>query len=192
VKRRDASRALIADQVGDFARPFCDQDPEDSKLWDNHVRLVRRFALQLADIEGADPLVCEIAAMLHDIGKDRGRKGHHVRSHALARPFVAKLPIAESQKALILQCILKHRSSFSGEDNEIEVRVLQSADALGVFFDENWQAYSREVLQKDDLMDLYDQTFIKINLASARDIAEPQIDRLKSLLQDPAAPGGGT
>jgi HD superfamily phosphodiesterase len=178
-------------QVQDFAKPFCDQDPEDPNLWGNHVRLVREFALQLADIEGADSLVCEIAAILHDIGKDQGRKGHNVRSHELAQSFVAKLPIEDSQKALILKCILKHSSEFSSEDNEIEVKVLQSADALGVFFDKDWQAYSREVLQKDDLLGLYDKTFNKINLESAKTIVRPQIDRLRNLLEGPIAPGGG-
>ena len=73
-----------------------------------------------------------------------------------------------------------------------EKRAEINTSACGVFFDEDWQAYSREVLQKDDLMGLYDRTFSKITLESAKNIARPQIDRLKNLLQDSIAPGGET
>ena len=44
-------------QIEEFAKSCCDQYPGDPGLWRNHVQLVRQFALNLAEIEGANPLV---------------------------------------------------------------------------------------------------------------------------------------
>lgn len=172
----------IIRQVEDFAKPFCDKYTDDPKLWENHVQLVRKFALQLAKIENADTLVVEIAAILHDIGKDQGRPRHEERSCELSRHFLDTLSLDSEKKGLISKCILKHSSKFSKEDNEMEVKIVQSADALGTFFDEDWQDYSRKILQKDELLALYDKTYNKINLESARVIVRPQMERLKNLL----------
>lgn len=165
-----------------FAKRHCKKCKEDSKLWENHVQLVRKFALELAKVEKADEEIVEIAAMLHDVGKDKGRERHNERSYGLSKGFLEKIDIPEKKKHLILKCILKHSSKFSDEDNEIEVKIIQSADGLGILFDEEWQKYSRATIHKEELLNLYEKSLKKINLASARKIAEPQIERLKKLL----------
>ena len=172
----------LVKRVEDFAKPFCEKYTEDPKLWDNHIRLVRIYARKLAEIEKADTLVCEIAAILHDIGKCKGRKGHNELSRELAEPFVRRLAISEKQKELILKCVLKHSNKYFDEDDEIEVKVLQSADALGTFFDEDWQEYSRSIYTKQELLGLYEKTFSKINLDSVKDIGKQRVDRLKKLI----------
>jgi putative nucleotidyltransferase with HDIG domain len=169
-------------KVEEFAKKYCNKDPEDAKLWENHVQLVRKFALKLARVEEANENVVEISALLHDIGKDKGRKGHNERSYELSKKFLEKLNLPEKTKNLILNCILKHSSKFSDEDNEIEVKVIQSADALGTFFDEEWQKLCRGTMLKQELLDLFDKSFKKINLVSARKIVKPQIEKLKKLL----------
>lgn len=170
-------------KIEEFARKHCKKYKDDPKLWENHVQLVRRFALHLAEIEKVDEEVVEIAALLHDIGKDKGRKGHSERSHELSRGFLEKVDLPNEKKDLILKCILKHDSKHSGEDNEIEVKVIQSADALGTFFDEEWQKHSRETMSKEELLEIFEKSFNKINLESARKIVKPQIDKLKHLLK---------
>ncbi len=168
-------------KVEEFAKKYCKKDSEDAKLWENHVQLVRKFALKLAEIEKADKDIVEISALLHDIGKDKGRKGHNERSYELSKKFLEKINLP-GKKKLILKCILKHSGNFSKEDNEIEVKVIQSADALGTFFDNEWQKFSRETMPKQELLDLFDKSFKKINLVSAKKIAKPQIEKLKKLL----------
>ncbi len=172
----------LKSKVEKFARRYCKKDSEDKKLWENHVQLVKKFALKLAKIEKADKDVVEISALLHDIGKDKGREKHNKRSYELSKKFLEKINLPEKKKNLILKCILKHGSKFSKEDNEIEVKIIQSADVLGALFDEEWQDVSRKTLPKKDLIILLNDSFNKINLESARKIAKPQFIKLKKLL----------
>ena len=170
-------------KVEKFAKKYYKQDPEDPKLWENHVQLVRKFALKLAEIEKADKQVVEIAALLHDIGKHKGRENHNVISYELAKEFLKELNLDQNKKNLILKCILKHGSKYSSEDNEIEVKIIQSADALGVLFDEEWQKKCRRYLSREEILKKFDKMLNKkINLDSARKIATLQIKKLKRLL----------
>ena len=172
-------------KIEKFAKAYCKQDPEDPNLWENHVQLVRKFALKLAEIEGADKQVVEIAAMLHDIGKYKGRNDHAIRSYELSKAFLKDFDLPQEKKELILKCILKHRSKFSVENNEIEVKVVQSADALGVLFDKELQeGRTRTPRPKEERLRLLDKMMDKkINLESAREIAKPQVEKLKKLLK---------
>lgn len=165
-------------KVEHFAKPYCEQDREDPGLWKNHVRLVRQFALQLGGMEGVDSQVVEIAALLHDIGKYQGRHDHHVRSHALAKKFLETIDLPEATKELILECVLKHRTRFASQDNRLEIKVIQAADVLGTLFDDEWQEYCRRTMPKELILELYAKALRKIQLESARKIAEPQIARL--------------
>lgn len=166
-----------------FAKKWCDKDPEDPALFKNHVQLVRKYAVMLAGMEGADRTVCEIAALLHDTGKYAGRKGHHIRSKDLAERFLKDIELPREKKELILKCVFKHRSRFSEEENEIEVKVVQSADVLGVLFDDEWQEHSRKKVPPEELKQLLGKTMEKINLGSARKIALPQYERLLKILE---------
>jgi hypothetical protein len=37
-----------------FAKPFYKRYDLDTKIWENHIQLVRKYALRLAELEGAD------------------------------------------------------------------------------------------------------------------------------------------
>lgn len=173
----DSYRDLIT-KIEKFVIPYYKKYKKDPKLWENHIQLTRKYALELAEIEGADKQVLEIAVLFHDAGKYKDKENHNILSYEIAKKFLenADLP----KKDLILKCILKHRSKFSSEDNEIEVKVIQSADALGTLFDEEWQEYCREHKSKEELLKKYDKTFNKICLESARETAKPQVERLKA------------
>jgi len=170
-------------EIEEFAKSLCDLDEEDPYLYSDHVQLTRKYAVELARIENADSEVCEIAALLHDIGKCEGRENHHIVGGDLAEKFLEHVDISEEKKKLILKCILKHRSRFSSEDNEIEVKIVQSADCLGTLFNSRWQEHCRKTYPRKVLLDFYDRKALeKINLDSARKIAEPQIKKLRELL----------
>jgi len=177
-----SDREVVA-QVENYARSRCEQITVTSGLW-THTQLVRKYALILANIEGINPLAIEIAALLHDIGKDdvHDRINHDIRGQQLAKEFLETIDLPQSAKNLILMCILKHRSRFAQENNPIEVKVLQCADALGTLFDDEWQEYSRQTMSRETIIELYNKQLTKINLESARKIAVPQIDKLTKLL----------
>ena len=177
----------IIKKVEQFAKRYCKTEIiksgyEDQKLWENHVQLVRRYALQLAEIEGADKFVVEVAALLHDIGKYQGREGHAERSYELSKDFLKNLKIEDKKIELILECIKFHGSKHSSEEREIEVKIIQCADALGTIFDDEWQEHSRKTMDKETLLGLFDKTYTKINLASAKKIAKPQVEKLRQIV----------
>lgn len=119
--------------------------------------------------------MCEVAALLHDIGKSKGRKDHHSTGRSLAEEFLKSVDLPEEKKALILKCIFYHRSRFS-EDYEVEVKVIQSADCLGALFNDGWQEHCRETIPKDVLRKFYEEGALQeMALESARKIAQPQL-----------------
>ena len=172
--------------IEDFAKPYyttkLPNDSPDKGLWDHHIQLVRKFTVKLAEIEGVDKFIAEASALLHDIGKYKGREGHPQRGYELAKKFLDKQNLEEDKKKIILLCVLKHSRRFSKEGLGLEVKIIQSADALGVLFDEVWQEHSRKTLDKKTLLSLIDKSYDKINLESAKRIAKPQVEKLKSLL----------
>ena len=172
----------VVERVEAFAQPHYTQWDEDAFIWSEHVPLVRHYALRLAQTEGANQRVIELAALLHDVGKDQGRENHHTRGAEICEPLLAELPITEPERQLILRCIRKHRSRFAGEDDKMEVRVLRSADALAVLFDERCQEFSRQTMPREHLLALYEKQLRKIELSSARQIAVPRIEQLKAQL----------
>jgi len=172
----------IIPRVEEFAKKHCDMYKDDPGLYDEHVQLVRKYALILADIEHADKQIVEIAALLHDIGKYLGRDNHAEHSYKLAEEFLKGFPLANEKKKLILKCILKHSGKYSLEDNELEVKIMQCADGLGVIFDEKWQEYTRKTKTSEEILKLFDKFERKINLDSARKIAGPQLAKLKKQL----------
>ena len=175
-------KKLIIEAVA-LAREYCYKDQKDKLLW-THTLQVRTYAMKLARIEAADKLVVELAAFLHDIGKYKGNKTHHETSAEIAKEFLEDKDISEEQKKLVVKCIAKHRTQHAHEDNEIEVKIIQCADALGVLFDDVWQELCRKKLTKEELENRYERKFMKINLESAKAMAKPQIEKLKKELKN--------
>ncbi len=171
---------LLVRKAKEFAEPYYDASPHSEAL-KRHVELVRRFAVELAEKEGADRKVVEIAAVLHDVGLPDGREKHHLRGRELTKEFLKDVEMEEKKKEMVLECVLKHRTRFCGGQDPLEVKVLQSADILGTLFNERWQEKSRKELSRNELMALYDKAERKLVLESAREIAEPRLRELREL-----------
>jgi hypothetical protein len=178
---QDMDAYSILKRVEEFARSNCNDPTDHPSLW-SHLVLARKYAAVLAATERADHLVVEAAAVLHDIGKSQGRHDHHLRSVEICRGFLKDIGLPPGTQAAILECILKHRSRHTKQNNPIEVRVLQSADALAVLFDDPWQEHCRGTMAKGELLRLYKKALNRITLQSARRIAQPQVSTLESLL----------
>ncbi len=172
----------LMEQVEIFAKGYYKQVSARPNIWELHVQLVRKYAIELAEIEKVDSQIVEIAAILHDIGRIETGEEHSVRSHDLSKSFLESLGLSESDRALILECIIKHSTRYVSEDNKIEVRILQCADALANLFDEELQEYSLKTIPKEMINQEFSKLLEKITLGSARAIAESQIIKLKALL----------
>ena len=105
--------------------------------WD-HTQRVRCNALQLARGEGADLLVVEVAALLHDIGRpqelaDQGKTDHAQVGAEMAALLLPQLGVDDDAFiAHVVDCIRTHRfRTRTGEPPAtIEAKVLFDADKL--------------------------------------------------------------
>ncbi|MBN2776646.1 MAG: HD domain-containing protein [Bacteroidales bacterium] len=163
-----------------FAKNYYDKLNPNERIWKDHIRLVRKFAQELAIIENADKDLIDVAAILHDIGKAVSHAEHSKISCSLAKEFLLNNKILENRLDLLLECILKHSSRYSDDENRVEVKILQNADALAVFFDERWQEKSKQELSKDKYQELLQKTKCKVTLDSAKKIVDKQIKTLKN------------
>ena len=102
--------------------------------WDHSLR-VHRLCRKIGPIEGADMLVLEAAAYLHDIGrslqdKSRGSVCHADEGAQMAARLLADLSLADRRKANIVESIRTHRFRDDHRPVSIEAQVLFDADKL--------------------------------------------------------------
>jgi uncharacterized protein len=102
--------------------------------WDHTLR-VHRLCRRIGAAEGADLLVVEAAAYLHDIGRghqDRanGTLCHAEKGAAMAREILGEYPLDDERRENIIHCIAAHRFRRGDAPRTIEAKVLFDADKL--------------------------------------------------------------
>ena len=106
--------------------------------WD-HTQRVRFLALRLAAAEGADALIVEVGALLHDIGRpaelaDQGRTCHAALGGRLARDVLVALGVESSPfVTAVVDCVRCHRHRRRDADaspETLEAKVVYDADKL--------------------------------------------------------------
>ncbi len=102
--------------------------------WD-HTERVLRLSLRIGRKVKADLGVLELAALLHDIGREEEDRTHgricHGRSGAArAREILARHGCDRATVAAVVHCIRTHRFRRGGEPRTLEARVLFDADKL--------------------------------------------------------------
>lgn len=102
--------------------------------WEHTLR-VHRLCRHIGPIEGADMLVLESAAFLHDIGRSdqdstNGSICHAVKGAQLAARIMSDLPLSTACKENIVHCVRAHRFRDGYNPATIEARVLFDADKL--------------------------------------------------------------
>lgn len=104
-------------------------------FWNEHIKLVVRNALMLAEKYKADKEIVELGALLHDIALiENGYEAkptHNVIGEQLAREFLTKQTYDKEKKEKVLGCVLHHRSSKNAEN--IEELCVCDADILAHF-----------------------------------------------------------
>lgn len=98
-----------------------------------HVDRVRRMALRIAEEEGADPFVVELAALLHDIADWKFRGGDEEAGPREARAWMEEQGVPESVMSHV--CSIIRGVSFRGAGvltpmNTKEGMAVQDADRL--------------------------------------------------------------
>ena len=106
--------------------------------WD-HTQRVRSLAMRLAAAEGADTLIVEVAALLHDIGRpaelaDQGHTCHAALGGHLARNVLHDLRVpAGTFVDAVADCVRCHRHrrrDAGASPATIEAKVVYDADKL--------------------------------------------------------------
>jgi uncharacterized protein len=94
-----------------------------------HTDRVRRNIQVLAHSEGVDPLLAELAALLHDVGRAQPgpEREHGARSAAMAAPLLAELSLNGKEREDVLFAIRWHNSS---RDDTPLLCILRDADML--------------------------------------------------------------
>jgi uncharacterized protein len=95
-----------------------------------HIDRVRKLALFIANKEGADPTIVELAALLHDIADHKFHEGDHEIGHQTARAWLAdlKAPVSTIDTVgNIVECV----SYSAGKPmTSLEGKCVQDADRL--------------------------------------------------------------
>lgn len=96
-----------------------------------HALRVREWGKLLAEEEGADATVIELAALLHDIGRSGAVEKTHAESSAgLAVNILHKTGYSEGIVLRVRDAILAHSLEAGHEPNTLEAKILYDADKL--------------------------------------------------------------
>ncbi len=102
--------------------------------WEHTLR-VHRLCRYIGPLEGADMMVLEAAAYLHDIGRSQqdtsnGSVCHAVKGAEITRRIIAPLPLTAACKENIVHSVRAHRFRDGHKPATVEARVLFDADKL--------------------------------------------------------------
>ena len=100
-----------------------------------HTQRVCNLCRAIGNVEGADWVVLEIAAYLHDVGRpiqdeSKGNVCHAEKGAEIAKTLMREYPISQDRKENIIHCILSHRFRGNRLPKTREARVLFDADKL--------------------------------------------------------------
>jgi|WetSurMetagenome_2_1015567.scaffolds.fasta_scaffold27569_5 uncharacterized protein len=126
---------IILEDIREEAKRFF-KDMPPSHDW-SHVERVYNLAAGIANKENADIFTVSIAALLHDIGREREMADPNIYDHAkigaeMAVPILAKYNIQEEISKNVIHSIAAHRFRARGteEPKTLEAKVLFDADKI--------------------------------------------------------------
>jgi uncharacterized protein len=126
---RIMEQAEILRQAAAFVRERLAGDSSGHDWW--HIARVRALARAIAHEEGADPFVCELAALLHDVADDK-IAGDEEAGLRLVRAWLAAHEVDALTAGHVMEIIAS--MSFGGGSRSpmrtLEGRVVQDADRL--------------------------------------------------------------
>jgi uncharacterized protein len=98
-----------------------------------HTDRVRHHIRYLAQAEDVDPVLAEIAALLHDVGRTEPgpEEEHGARSAAMAEPLLHTLPLADGERQAVLHAVRWHNSTRADSPLLCTLRDADMLDGLG-------------------------------------------------------------
>jgi len=130
----------LIEKTREFVATFLEGEPSSHDM--SHINRVEALCLEIQKEEGGDPLVLQLAALLHDVGviKEHEEGGDHaVFSADIAFEFLSKAGLEKEIIEVVTGCIRTHRFSAGEIPETLEARILQDADrldalgAIGIF-----------------------------------------------------------
>jgi uncharacterized protein len=127
----DATRREVVEQTADYVRGLFQHDSSGHDWW--HIDRVWKTAIALAEREGADRYVVELAALLHDVDDWKLRPDGAVEGPAQARAWLQHLGVEPTVIEHV--CEIAEHVSFKGASVATPMRtregmVVQDADRL--------------------------------------------------------------
>lgn len=124
VSTQDPLHSIILVAKGFYARKDRAHDLE-------HALRVREWGHKLAQEEGADVSIIELAALLHDIGRSGAVEKTHAQSSAgLAVNILQKNGYSQEVIGRVKEAIISHSREAGHEPITIEAKILYDADKL--------------------------------------------------------------
>lgn len=111
----------------DYIRSYFENEGSGHDWW--HIHRVRNMALKLAENEGGDRFVIEVAALLHDLDDWKLNSG----AESKTVNWLKKLDLDEIKAGKILEIIEQVSFKGAGVENKaftIEAKIVQDADRL--------------------------------------------------------------
>ena len=112
---------FVRDKLMAANKLYEEKSSDHYNFWEQHVKLVVKEALNLADEYGADKEIVELGALLHDIAlvMEVGTKADHNKNgKEIARQILEEYGYPDDRKERVLGCVLHHRSSQYAENLE--------------------------------------------------------------------------
>jgi uncharacterized protein len=121
----------LIEKTREFTASFLEGEPSSHDM--SHINRVEALCLEIRKVEGGDPLILQLAALLHDVGviKEHEEGGDHaVYSADIASEFLSKSGLGKEVIEAVTGCIRTHRFSAGKSPETLEARILQDADRL--------------------------------------------------------------
>jgi HD superfamily phosphodiesterase len=127
----DRDQELVG-QVEAWVRHRLEKNGSVAHGWP-HTHRVRCNVLPLARAEGVDPVLAEVAALLHDVGRTQpGPESEHgARSATMAEPLLADLPLSAEERRAVLHAVRWHNSARRDTPLLLVLRDADMLDGLG-------------------------------------------------------------
>lgn len=131
-KRREApARRVVLEETEAFVRERMEGEGSGHDWW--HVHRVRQTALRLAEAEGADPYVVELAALLHDVADWKFHDGDETAGPRAAREWLEGRGVDGETVRHVAEIIAELSFKGAGVPTPMSTRegeVVQDADRL--------------------------------------------------------------
>jgi putative nucleotidyltransferase with HDIG domain len=104
--------------------------------WNDHIKVVVKHALRLADKYGADKEIVELGALLHDISMPAeygARSEHYLFSAEMTEKILAELDYPRDRLNRVKACVFNHAGRNAHQRKSIEEHCVADGDGLAHF-----------------------------------------------------------